>query len=429
MFYCIRLSENKIENKIDINLFDAEYDFPPRNNISFFFQKKLYRLYTSLIYKYIEDINSTNEKPIFRGSMLEWDNTPRRGKYGGIFQEYSPEKFYLLNLNTIFKNTIIKLLKNSNKRLNKIIINYTRLNYNINNRFMFVNAWNEWGEGSYLEPDDKYGYSSINALSKALFNLPFISNYNIDNLTLSCQIIIQAHLFYYDLLDEIINKTNNIPTKFDLFITITSLNNRIFIENYIKNYSLANNYEIMIVENKGRDVYPFLKQLKSVFKNYKYVCHIHTKKTKIIIIPNLGQLWRKYIFNNLLGSKEIISEILSNFENFKKLGFIFPETYHEVYLAFGKQLNNKDRYYMDIILKRLFPKNKFKVGTMIDFPEGNMFWAKISSIYQIFNTDFDDIIPEEKGQRDGTILHGIERIWIFIVKVNGYYYQKIFKHY
>jgi hypothetical protein len=42
------------------------------------------------------------------------------------------------------------------------------LNYNKTNWFIFVNAWNEWGEGSYLEPDDKYGYSSINSLSKAL---------------------------------------------------------------------------------------------------------------------------------------------------------------------------------------------------------------------------------------------------------------------
>ena len=53
-----------------------------------------------------------------------------------VFKEYSPEKFYLLN---------------------KIIIQYTKTHYNEYNRFIFINAWNEWGEGSYLEPDDKYG--------------------------------------------------------------------------------------------------------------------------------------------------------------------------------------------------------------------------------------------------------------------------------
>ena len=71
--------------------------------------------------------------------------------------------------------------------------------------------------------DGCFGYSSINALSKALFNLSYISNYNIANLTKSCKIIVQVHIFYNDLINEIINKTNNIPTKFDLYITTTSL--------------------------------------------------------------------------------------------------------------------------------------------------------------------------------------------------------------
>ena len=407
IYLIVRLIPNK---ELDIkysNLFEAAYDFPPRNGISISFKKKKYNLYTSLIYKNIKFFNSTNEFPIFRGSMLEWDNTPRRGKFGTIYQDFSPEKFYFLN---------------------KIIIKWTRQNYNISNRFIFVNAWNEWGEGSYLEPDDKYGYSSINSLSKALFNLSYIVNYNIDNLKISCKIMIQAHVFYYDLINEIINKTNNIPSKFDLFITTTSLNESKFIEDNIKQYSKADNYNIMYFENKGRDILPFLKQLKLKFKKYKYVCHIHTKKTNNINFPYFGHSWREYIFNNLLGSKEIVSEILTDFENYNKLGFIFPETFYEVYLVFGKELNNKNKKYMNLILKTLFPNKKYEVGKMIEFPEGNMFWAKIASIYQIFNIDYE-LFPKEEGQIDGTILHGVQRIWLFLVKINGFYYQKIFKHY
>lgn len=59
--------------------------------------------------------------------MLEWGNSPRIGKLGTIFKKYSPEKFYILN---------------------KIIIEWTKANYNKTNRFIFVNTWNEWGEGS-----------------------------------------------------------------------------------------------------------------------------------------------------------------------------------------------------------------------------------------------------------------------------------------
>ena len=32
-----------------------------------------------------------------------------------------------------------------------------------NKEFLFINAWNEWGESAYLEPDtiNKYGYLEI----------------------------------------------------------------------------------------------------------------------------------------------------------------------------------------------------------------------------------------------------------------------------
>ena len=92
---------------------------------------------------------------------------------------------------------------------------------NKNKRFIFNNAWNEWGKGAYLESDRKYGYNaSINFLLKALFKLPYkeiniiFSNFNKESI-----IAIQVQLFYDDLISEKINKTNNIPLFFDLFIS------------------------------------------------------------------------------------------------------------------------------------------------------------------------------------------------------------------
>ena len=38
----------------------------------------------------------------------------------------------------------------------------------IEKRILFVFAWNEWGEGAYMEPDIKYGHAYINALREAL---------------------------------------------------------------------------------------------------------------------------------------------------------------------------------------------------------------------------------------------------------------------
>ena len=116
-------------------------------------KKKTY-IYSEILLK-SKDFNETNinftKFPFFRGSMVEWDNCPRTVTCG-IFDHYSPEKFYLFNKN---------------------IIDWTIKHYNKDLRFIFINAWNEWGEGTYLEPDDKYGYASINSLSKAIFNISY----------------------------------------------------------------------------------------------------------------------------------------------------------------------------------------------------------------------------------------------------------------
>jgi len=108
--------------------------------------------YMSILYRNRSSMNENNDFPLYRGSMLEFDNSPRKKKHQ-LSMKYSPEQFYMIN---------------------KHIIEWTRNKYNENNRFIFINSWNEWGEGTYLEPDKKYGYASINSLSKALFNKTFM---------------------------------------------------------------------------------------------------------------------------------------------------------------------------------------------------------------------------------------------------------------
>ena len=184
IFILVSINENKIDEIQNLELFDGAFDFPPRNLLGNYIVKfKNTFIYSELIYKNII-FNFTNQKNfhIYRSSMLEWDNCPRNKKCI-IFDYYSPEQFYIIN---------------------KIIIKWTQKHYNKENQFIFINAWNEWGVGNYLEPDDKYGYASINSLSKALFNLSYVRTYNLINLKEFSKIVIQVHLFYEELLNEII---------------------------------------------------------------------------------------------------------------------------------------------------------------------------------------------------------------------------------
>ena len=396
------LNQYEIKELDDMELFDATYQFSPRDSLYYNIKNNDKYLYTATIYKKFN--NTSYNIDFYKGSMLQFDNSPRKKKEYVIFENYSPEQFYILN---------------------KQIVEWTKQKYNNINRFIFINAWNEWGEGTYLEPDNKYGYASINALSKAIFNISYYqASYNITNLLIDSKIAIQAHIYYDDLIYEIINKIKNIPVKYDLFITTNNIVNKKLIELYIEKELIPNKYEILIVENKGRDILPLLTQFNhKIIKKYKYFCHIHSKKTTFTYF---GDNWRQYLLENLLGSKEIISEILTDFENNDKLGFIFPEAYYKTLLEYGNTLTKEDRYYMNFLIQKI---DKYKkIGDKIDFPIGNMFWAKVNSVYQIFEINIKNEFPKENMQIDGTIMHAIERIWLFLVKLNGYYYKKIYKH-
>ena len=80
---------------------------------------------------------------------------------------------------------------------------------------------------------------------------------------------------------------------------------------------------------------------------------------------------------------------------------------------------------MKYLLNKFFPN--YKIGPQIDFPAGNMFWAKTKAIYQIFEVNLNTKFANEKDQTNDTIMHGIERIWLYLVKLNGYYYKTILK--
>ena len=58
-----------------------------------------------------------------------------------------------------------------------------------------------------------------------------------------------------------------------------------------------------------------------------------------------------------------------------------------------------------------------------------MFWAKIKSIHQLFEIASKIKFPDEGNQINGTIMHAFERIWLYIAKLNGYYYKIIFERY
>lgn len=383
--YLIEINENKNISSSKC-IFNGSSEFKEFPSKSLFIDGSLKNIY---YYNYYYDLiknNNFSEYEIYNLIVLEGS---------------SPEKFYLLS------KYIINLVRNRNR-----------------NNFILINALNKFGESNFLEISEKYGYSYLNSLSKAILNLNFTSKkYYLNNLNNKNRIAIQSHIYYEYLIKEIIMKINNIPVEYDLYISTYSIEMKSKISKYINNsMTKLNYYQIDIFDNKGRDVLPFLNQLENKIKKYKYICHIHSKRSSAN--PYIGFMWRRYLYNNLLGDSNIISEIISDFENSNKIGMIFPETYYLVYNE-TKKLKKKTKKYINFILRKLFPKNY--IGILKAFPAGNMFWSRTEAILQIFIYDFSKYFNEENEQTNDTIMHGIERVWLYLVKLNGFYYKTIFK--
>ena len=160
--------------------------------------------------------------------------------------------------------------------INQIIFNWQNIEKNNIENFIFINSWNDYENDNYLEYDEKFGYASINSFTKSLLNIsyPKIDYYDNTEITIAKQI----HVFYEKMLPRIINRINNIPFNYDLYISTVSQEKKEIIETYLKDQDV-NKYEIKTYENKGSDVYPFIRQMRTKYKKYKYICHLHTKKS------------------------------------------------------------------------------------------------------------------------------------------------------
>ena len=92
--------------------------------------------------------------PRMRCAFPSWDNTPRRGKSGIVAVNTSSEAFAVMT---------------------RYMAEYTQANLPASMQYLFFNAWNEWGEGCHLEPDERYGFTFLHIVRDTLQQLAAVS--------------------------------------------------------------------------------------------------------------------------------------------------------------------------------------------------------------------------------------------------------------
>lgn len=138
---------------------DSYVLFPPQDMRFVDAKTKVHDLNSSFggtMYSYDEVVESDitrfkpgYEWPVHRGAMLGWDNTARRMTSSRVFVGCTPLRYRAW--------------------LKQILLQEDRHNPN-HESLLFINAWNEWAEGTTLEPDQQYGKGYLEATKSVLRN-------------------------------------------------------------------------------------------------------------------------------------------------------------------------------------------------------------------------------------------------------------------
>lgn len=377
--------------------FDASMEFPPHTVKSNVINRSIEitnEKYEGSIYSYDEVVrNACKEiEPAhkrFRTAMLSWDNTARKQNASHIFAHFSALRYkqWLSHIATaVFNNT-----KYSNEE-----------------KLIFVNAWNEWAEGTHLEPDRERGYSYLQTTHDVLkeFDNQYLNALSPKPILRKHEYAAILHIHYTEVWKDILHYLENLKHfGFDLYVTLTNTRNNI-VDSILASYPDAH---ITLVENRGRDIRPFIETYKKIKDlGYTAVCKIHSKKS---VYRDDGNKIRDEIFDALLGSIERISETLNHFKDqSRKTGLAT----HGKYLV---EHNDKNMTYDREIVHALADLLEINFEYSV-FPAGSMFWFKPEALTGLEKIE-DRLFEIEEGLADGTLAHGIERILSELTKHNN----------
>jgi len=177
--YFIFQKQHELPSNNCLRLFDAQFQFQPfeavsspeyneksiRHSVLFKLVRSLPERYQDMLrglrakfireltfhdydetWKRVVEIREDDRLTTYPGAFVDWDNASRYKKRATIFQGASPEKF---------SKWFDRLVDTMPKR-------------ELPEKFIFLNAWNEWAEGTYLEPDERYGYQYLEVVKDVL---------------------------------------------------------------------------------------------------------------------------------------------------------------------------------------------------------------------------------------------------------------------
>lgn len=380
--------------------FDATVEFPPHKFKVEPINSQYVVLnpdYTGKIYDYGNWKDRWNSQPSegrvhYRGVMPSWDNEARRPGNGFSYVNATPVS-YASWLNNVCQETAAKPEAQ---------------------RFVFVNAWNEWAEGAHLEPDRRNGYAYLHATASVLqrFRKPSAVFNRVTEIQRSfvkrSDFCVAVHLYYSDLSAELIARLREAPS-IDVHLSMMQDVSTDVLELWLNS---GLNFYPTLIENRGRDIRSFLTAFSGFIqpRGYELFCKVHTKKS----LHRLdGDVWRSSLYDSL------ISEIaIDQLKSSRRVGLLAP--LGSIMDLSVPQIHLGNLEWLNALLE-ILGRPDLADGYRFSFSAGSMFWGRTEAFSLL--RKFDDLIDSfelEVGQMDGTLAHAFERIFGLLVNAEGY---------
>ncbi len=176
-----------------------------------------------------------SHKKVYYGCLVDFDNTARK-KPSFMMQGANPKKY---------EENLLQLYKK---------------NYASNSEFVFINAWNEWGEGMHLEPDKLHGFAYLEATRNAKLMFKQGEKSLVEDTTAS---LFDRNMVYKHKMSEYFALMNEWMFKFEDEKAISSyfLKNK-FIKIAIYGYGHMAKHLIFQLQNTGIEIMYIIEQKK-----------------------------------------------------------------------------------------------------------------------------------------------------------------------
>lgn len=374
-----------------ISGFDAAMQFPPLGMAVDDISATIPALdpqFSGTVYSYDQAVTRAVQVPaadykLFPAAMLSWDNTARRKNRAHVFAGFSLTRYaqwLSANASRVAKD----------RRLSQ------------DEKLIFINAWNEWAEGTHLEPDGRYGYGYLKATRRVMENYTAEAQAFLDPAVPTrrgSDFAVVVHLHFADTWPDLKAALAALSAlNPDIYATVTSLDLARLVE------AGAPGAVIEIVDNRGRDIRAFLHVLKKIENlGYTAICKLHGKAS---LHRDDGAEMRRREFASLARA-----DLAARFTDDARLGLLVRDgslLEHTPHV-----MTHNTRFTQEIATELGLPSWRG------NFPAGSMFWFRPEALLPLTRLKLDDF-DIERGLADGTRPHAIERLFCAVCTAQGY---------